>query len=161
MEAAMQQHSRRQDVRRTVDAIDETRRSEHFRNPDRPDAMFVRPRRGRQDPEVIKAQTRLRTAHWRNQQDRRGAPTTYQIGMSVIAALVTSRIDDITEADRGLVGAMLTDLQARGFSIDETKAVLRKLRNRMVDPADRAGEPVESTRARSTPSAGVHTSSLF
>lgn len=119
------------DATRIVKQINETRRSEHFRNPDRPDAMFVRPRRGGQDPEVIKAQTRLRTAHWRNQQDRRGAPTTYQIGMSVIAALVTSRIGDITEADRGLVGAMLKDLQARGFSIDETKAVLRKLRHRM------------------------------
>lgn len=148
----MRSNGRQQDVRRTVEMIDETRRSEYFRDPDRPDSTFVRPRRGRQDPEIVKAQTRLRTAHWRNQQDRKGAPTTYQIGMSVIAALVTARMSDITETDRGLIGAMLTDLQARGFSVMETKAVLRRLRNRMVDPGDRQDEATETTSAPLTPS---------
>jgi hypothetical protein len=152
MEAAMRITGRQQDVRQTVDAIDETRRSEYFRDPDRPDATFVRPRRGRQDPEIVRAQTRLRTAHWRNQQDRKHAPNTYQIGMAMLVALLTTKQSELTEEDRGLIGKMLTDLVARGFNMTETKAVLRRLRNRMVDPADREGEATETTSAPLTPS---------
>jgi hypothetical protein len=65
--------------------------------------------------------------------------------MAMIKALVTSRFVELTEQDRGLVGQMLVDLRNRGFDLEESKKMLRKLRNRMVDPADRAGEPGEST----------------
>lgn len=89
------------EVDRIVARIDETRAAEHFRNPDRPNAKFIR-RRRRQDPAIGRAKTRLRTADYRNRLDRRGAPSTAQIGMSLVVALVTANLGDLTEADRGL-----------------------------------------------------------
>lgn len=134
--------SRRTDeTARIVAALDETRSAEHFRNPDRPDATFLRSRRGRQPVEVIRAQARVRVAHWRSQQDRKGAPTTAQIGQALVAALVTAKLDELTRADHDLVTRMLQDLENRGFDLGEAKATLRRLRSRLVDPADRAGEP--------------------
>jgi hypothetical protein len=94
------------DVIRIVQQLDETRRAEHWRNPDRPDARFVRSP-GRQDPKISRAKTRIRTAHYRNRLDQRGAPSTYQIGMSLVCALVTARLDELTEVDRGIVGRAL------------------------------------------------------
>jgi hypothetical protein len=121
---------------RIVAKIDETRVAEHWRNPDRPDSKFVKPRR-LQDPAIVRAKARLRTAAYRNRLDARAAPSTYQIAMALVVALVTSRLDELTESDRGLVGRMLVNLQNSGFSVVESKAMLRRLRNRIVDPADR------------------------
>jgi hypothetical protein len=57
------------DVDRIVAKIDETRIAEHWRNPDRPDAKFVK-RRRRQDPKITRAKTRARTAVYRNRLDQ-------------------------------------------------------------------------------------------
>jgi hypothetical protein len=65
--------------------------------------------------------------------------------MALVTALVTATLDELTEADRGIVRRALVDLQGRGFSIIEAKDMLRRLRNRMVDPADLEGESTEST----------------
>jgi hypothetical protein len=132
------------DVDRIVAQIDETRVAEHWRNSDRPNGQFVKKRR-RQDPKIRRAKTRVRTAHYRNRLDQRGAPSTYQIAMALVTALVTATLDELTEADRGIVRRALVDLQGRGFSIIEAKDMLRRLRNRMVDPADLEGESTEST----------------
>jgi hypothetical protein len=123
-----------------VAVLDETRETEYFRNPDRPSGRFIQNRRW-QDPEVSRAKARIRTAHWRNRMDARGAPTASQIGMAMVKSLVTSRLDELTDAERSLIGRALVELQVRGFCIVETKNVLRKLRNRLVDEADRPGEP--------------------
>jgi hypothetical protein len=101
--------------------------------------------RSRQDPAIVRAKTRARTALYRNRRDQRGAPSTHQIAMAMVVALVTARLDELTEVDRGIVGRALQDLQSRGFSIIEAKDMLRKLRNRMVDPADREDQQTEST----------------
>jgi hypothetical protein len=132
------------DVDRIVAKINETRQSEHWRNPDRPNSRFVKQVR-RQDPKITRAKTRARTALYRNRLDQRGAPSTHQIAMALVVALVTARLDELTEVDRGIVGRALVDLQGRGFSVVEAKNMLRKLRNRMVDPADLEGESTEST----------------
>jgi hypothetical protein len=132
------------DVDRIVAKINETRQSEHWRNPDRPNSRFVKQVR-RQDPKITRAKTRARTALYRNRLDERGAPSTHQIAMAMVVALVTARLDELTEVDRGIVGRALVDLQGRGFSVVEAKNMLRKLRNRMVDPADLEGESTEST----------------
>jgi hypothetical protein len=84
--------------------------------------------------------------------DRRACPTTNQIGMALVMALVTSSIDDLTEADRGITGRALVDLVARGFDLREAQSMLRRLRNRLVDPKDREGEPGESTGEALSPS---------
>jgi hypothetical protein len=50
------------DVDRVVAELDATRRTEFFRDNDmRPDSRFVRDR-GRQDPMITRAKTRIRTA---------------------------------------------------------------------------------------------------
>lgn len=64
--------------------------------------------------------------------------------MALVRALITSKLRELTWTDRDLVGRMLVDLQARGFSIEEAKKVLRRMRTRYVDPGDRAGEPDDS-----------------
>jgi hypothetical protein len=133
-----------EEVARIVSRIDETRASEHWRNPDRPDGRVVKTRR-KQDPAISRAKARLRTAAYRNRLDQRSAPSTQQIGMSMVVALVTSQMDQLTEADRGLVARMLADLQNRGFSVSESQAMLRRLRDRIVDPADRGDRSTEST----------------
>lgn len=132
------------DVDRVVREIDATRETEFWRDPDRPDSRVFRGR-GRVPKEVVRAQTRLRTAHWRIQMDRRKAPTAEQIGMSVLYALITSRMSELTFTDRDLLARALMDLQARGFSVVEAKATLRRMRNRYVDPADRDAETSKCT----------------
>lgn len=128
------------ETERRVAALDGLRRTTFFRDPDRPDARVLK-RLDPVPPEVRRAQARLRTAHWRKKMDRDRRPSAGQIGMSLVAALVTARLDEITEKDRGLVGRMLLELQSRGFSIEQAKATLRRMRTKYVDPADRAGEP--------------------
>lgn len=119
------------EVRRIVNQLDETRRSEYFRNPDRPDGR-IRGRRQRQSPEVIKAKSRIRVAHWRNVQDERRAPTTAQIGAALVAALALSgRINTLSPDEPGIVGAMLTDLRQRGFDMNELVATMQRLRVRL------------------------------
>ena len=148
------------DVARTVAVIDKARLEYACRDPDRPDAKFVpvrssqdpeivkakrqRVRRSRTDPQVVKAQTRRRTAHWRRDLDTRRAPTTAQVAMAMLTALVTSGLDELTPSDRGLVGRMLLDLQARGFSISETQATLRRLRKRIGETAGSTSRPTDS-----------------
>ena len=129
-----------------VDRISEMNEARHgyfFRDPDRPDPKFVKSF-GRVPPEVKRAQTRLRTARWRSDMDRRKAPTLRDVGMALATALATTAFrSQLTPGDLNLLQRALLDLKARGFSIDETKRTLRRLRIRMVDPADREGEELE------------------
>ncbi|MCK1540343.1 hypothetical protein ABIB75_001075 [Bradyrhizobium sp. GM2.2] len=134
------------EIDRVVAAIDETRRAEHWRSPDRPDANVFKLRE-RVPPEVTRAQGRLRTAHWRVKMDSRRAPDSREIGMSLVHALITTKLTAMTWTDKDLVARMLMDLQARGYDVNEAKATLRRMRNRYVDPADRAAEPSESCAA--------------
>ncbi|MCK1336846.1 hypothetical protein IVB38_12640 [Bradyrhizobium sp. 38] len=133
------------DVDRVVAELDRTRRAEHFRDHDgRPDPRIFKPLR-RVPIEVVRAQTRIRTAHWRNQMDRRKAPTASQIGMALVWALINARLPEMTWTDKDLLARALMDLQARGFSVVQAKATLRRLRNRHVHLGDRDGEPTAST----------------
>lgn len=140
------------DVDKVVAQLNDNRRHRHFRNPDRPDSVFVK-LRDRRPAEVIRAQGRIRTASYRNALDRRCAPTNAQIGQAMVLALVTGRLDDVTEADRGLVGRALLNLRSRGFDIVEAKLMLRRLRNRLVDPADWDGESRDNGVEAITPTA--------
>lgn len=111
----------------------------------RPSREFV-PVRRRQDPEVKRIRAQQRTAAWRAEGDRLRRPEARDIGMALISALVTSPdLLDMTGGELRFVGAALADLEARGFDREQTKRVLRRLRNRMVDPDDRQGEESETT----------------
>ncbi|MDT4740254.1 hypothetical protein [Bradyrhizobium sp. WYCCWR 12699] len=77
--------------------------------------------------------------------DRRKAPTVEQVGLSLAVALATSSWSDKwTSLDYDLLRRALDDLKARGFSIDEARRTLRRLRIKLVDPGDRQGEADES-----------------
>lgn len=140
-ETTMKNSAKTCEVDRIVAMIDETRASEHFRSPDRPDSKFVKPRR-RQDPAIRRAKTRLRTANYRNRLDKRCAPSTAVIGMALVMALVTSKRSSLTDSDRDLVGRALSDLQERGFDIMEVLDTLQRLRRRVttVDRIDEDGD---------------------
>lgn len=137
---------RRQLTPEDVDLISEmdAAKGAYFqRDADRADNRFVKPRR-RQPIEVRRAQQRLRTARWRREKDRRRAPTVAEVGMSLAVALATTSWSDrLTSADYDLIRRALDALQARGFSIEEAKRTLRRLRIRLVDPGDRQGEESE------------------
>lgn len=125
---------------RIVGSIDATRKTEHWRDHDgRPDAKAFKSR-GRVAPEVVRAQTRLRTAHWRTVMDRKRSPDSREIGMSLVYALITAKLSEITRSDRDLIARMLVDLQARGYDVVEARSTLRRLRNRYVAPGDRDGD---------------------
>lgn len=157
----MAQKLRPDDVVR-IKEMDSVRATVFFRDPDRPDPAFVKSRRCVAQ-EVRRAQQRLRTAKWRSAMDARKAPTAEQIGMAMCVALATSKLGELTTEDRQLVQAALHNLKANGFSIDEAKATMRRLRNRLVDPKDREGEPAESCGRPLLPSAwsGDEVEALF
>jgi hypothetical protein len=124
-----------------VRRIDAVRREYFERDPARPASRFVKDRvRSGVHPEVVKAQARLRTARWRRENDGKKAPSLDQIGRSLAVALVTSKLAELTVAEARIVERALNDLKRREFDIDEAKATLRRLRNKLVSPADRPGE---------------------
>ena len=149
-----------EDVGRIVAKIDETRLAEHFRNPDRPNARCVKAVR-RQDPAIGRAKTRLRTAHYRNRLDQAKRPSASQIGMAFAVAFATAQSTTMTASDWNLVGRAMADLQSRGYDLAAATETLRRIRHRMVDPADRKGEACESTAAPIQPNAWETTSTVF
>lgn len=152
---------RSSDVDNLVGQIDKTRESVFFRDPDRPSTKFIGSRQ-RQDPRVRRAKTRARTAAWRNDLDRLRRPESADIGKALVTALVTSKnLLDMTEPEIRFVTAALAELESRGFDRAQTLRVLRRLRNRMVDPGDRQGEESESTGPAIMPSSRKTTSALF
>jgi hypothetical protein len=149
------------DVDRIVDQIDKRRESEFWRDPDRPSTKFV-PARRKQDPKIVKAKGRTRTAAWRNACDRLGRPEAREIGMAMVTALVTSEhLLDMTEQEVRFVSAALSDLEARGFDRAQTLMVLRRLRNRLVALDDRKGEDSESEGPAIVPSSSKTPPAIF
>jgi hypothetical protein len=136
---------RSKEVDTLVDQIDKTRESVFFRDPDRPSTTFM-PARKKEDPRIRRAKTRARTAAWRNDLDRQRRPESADIGKALLLALVMSKnLLDMTQPEVQFVTAALDDLAVRGFDRAQTLKVLRRLRNRLMDPADLQGEEPESS----------------
>ena len=126
------------EIARIVEQIDRTRIEEHFRLPDRPDARFVKAE-GRVPPEVVRAQTRLRTAHWRTRMDSRRRPTLDQVGRALAVAFAGHPdFREIYRLEGSILDRAMVDLESRGFSPTEAQDVLRKLRRKLVEQADRS-----------------------
>jgi hypothetical protein len=135
---------RSSDIDKIVNQIDQSRESTFWRDPDRQSREFI-PRR-KQDPKIRRAKARARTAAWRNELDRLGRPECRDIGMALVVALVTSQnLMDMTGPEVRFVSAALADLEHRGFDRAQVLRVLRRLRNRLLDPAGRKGEESETT----------------
>lgn len=140
-ESKVTKSAKSDDVGRIVEAIDETRVAEHFRNPDRPSTRFVKPR-SRQDPAIGRAKTRLRTALYRSRLDQRCAPSTADVGMALVVALATvPAVESLSRGELNLVGRALADLQRRGFDLNEVKSTLRRLRARMREQSSEQDGP--------------------
>lgn len=109
------------------------------RGADRPDGKFVRLRLV--DDQLTKAKQRLRTAVWRDANDRKGRPTSDQIGRALLMAVCTTRdFAKLLDADLSVVRRATDDMVARGFKLSEIHSVMRKIRWRHVDRGDRAEE---------------------
>jgi hypothetical protein len=147
----MSQKLRHDDVVRIAE-LDDMRKTQFFRAPDRPASLFVKLRR-RTPAEVKKAQGRMRTARWRSDMDARKAPTVAQIGMALAAALATTQnIGQLTVEDMLLVQRALHRLKANGFDVAEARKTMCRLRKKLVDPVDRESEQAGSSAAPIWPS---------
>lgn len=148
----MQRQQSEAEVLRIVGQIDETRRNLfEIDRDDAPDGRAFRDR-GRQDIRIKRAKTRLRTAAYRKRLAERRIATPDQVAMAILKSLVTSSVEDLLQGDRNLLARTLMDLQARGFDVSATTKALRRLRNELMDPADREGEATESTGPAIVPS---------
>lgn len=132
--------TRKQVASAVVAEIDEVRVSTFSRNPDRPDARFVRNRvSGGRD--VAKARQRLRTAAWRRSNDERGRPTADQIGRALLMAVVTSPdFADLIDRELTVVRRALNSMQSNGFDLNEIQDVMRRIRRRHSNSVDRDAE---------------------
>lgn len=132
------------EVNRIVGQIDATRADlfsmDHV---DRPQAKAFTGR-VKQDPRITRAKTRARTAAWRKRNAELKRATSQELCMAMWKALATSTRKDLTHTDMNLVGRAFADLQLRGFDIREAKSYLHRLRDSVVDPADRSEGVMES-----------------
>jgi hypothetical protein len=113
-----------------ISHIDLLQRQRHPRSESRPRSRTIE-QAGRPDPALRKAKDRLRTAAWRNEQDQLGRPEASVIAMALLKALCTiESVEQVDEKFAGIMTKALQDLEARGFSLAETKAVMRRLRKR-------------------------------
>lgn len=104
-----------------------------------PDGRAFR-KRVKEDVRITRAKSRLRMAAWRKKNAEARRASTDQIVRAMLLALVTSQQSDLQQSDRNLIGKVLVDLDRRGFDLHAAKASLRRLRDEIVPPADRAGE---------------------
>ena len=122
----------------SVAEIDQVRIATFTRNPDRPSGQFVRNRVTGDSRDVARARQRLRTAAWRAENDRRARPTSDQIGRALLMAVVTSPdFASLIDNELTVVRRALNAMSENGFSISEVQDVMRKIRRRHVNPADR------------------------
>jgi hypothetical protein len=123
----------------TVAEIDEVAKT-FERLPDRPDPKFyVRPRK---DVAKAKALNRLRNRVWRQSNDRRGRPTSAQLGAALLYAVCMHEdFASLIESDLSIVRSAVNDLCRRGCRIEEVEDMLRKIRRRRIPASDRSGTP--------------------
>lgn len=113
-----------------ISHIDQLRRQYHPRSESRPRSRTIE-HAGRPDPAVTKAKDRFRTAGWRGRNDQLRRPEANTISMAILKVICTAEsMDQFDEKSIVILTKALHDLEARGFSLAETKAVMRRLRKR-------------------------------
>ena len=119
----------------SVAEIDQARAAYFERNPDRPQGR-VRVR-SRKPAEILKAESRMRTAAWRNQNDGRKRPEAYHCAMQFLASMLVivrqsghEGLQDFRETERAFQHALAT-LEARGYDKVQAMAVFKRLTRRV------------------------------
>ncbi|MHB8267124.1 hypothetical protein [Bradyrhizobium sp.] len=113
-----------------ISRINQLQRQYHPRSESRPRSRTIE-HSGRPDPAVTKAKDRFRTAGWRSENDKLGRPEASTISMAILKAVCTAEsVDQFDEKSVGILTKALRDLEARGYSLAETKVVMRRLRKR-------------------------------
>ena len=115
--------------RETVADIDRTRRSS-FERGSRPVSRTT-PAKPPADPDVRRAQGRLRTAAYRCALDRRKAPESDVVGLAILAAAVTIEKDAIDAGSLRIVQLAFDDLISRGYARAEIETVFRRFRGKL------------------------------
>jgi hypothetical protein len=120
-------------IQQTVEQIDAARKAYFERSPDRPQGR-VRTRT-RKPAEVVKAESRMRTAAWRASLDKRGRPETDQVALQFLVSLVEvaresgSEVEDLPETKKAF-DKMFNAMAERGFQRNEVEAVVKRLTRR-------------------------------
>jgi hypothetical protein len=117
----------------SVAEIDQARAAYFERNPDRPQGR-VRAR-SRKPADVLKAESRMRTAAWRSQLDKLGRPESDQVALQFLVCLIDvareagHEVADLPETRRAF-DRMFAAMSERGFQRSEVEAVVRRMTRR-------------------------------
>jgi len=123
----------------TVAEIDRARESYFTRSTDRPQGRIRM--RSRKPGEVKKAESRLRTAAWRDGLDKRGRPESDAVALQLLVCLIhVARdsgyaVEDLPETKRAF-DRMFSIMEQRGFQRSEVAAVVKRLTRRTGDRDD-------------------------
>jgi hypothetical protein len=121
-------------VQQTVAEIDAAKGAYFERSADRPQGR-VRAR-SRKPAEILKAESRMRTAAWRHENDKQRRPEGFAVAMQFLVSTVSlareSGLDglDAFRPSEAAFQHALSELVARGFDMEASKAVFRRLTRR-------------------------------
>ncbi len=122
----------------SVSEIDQIKELTFERLPDRPDGAIIRVPRAKLAKEEARALQRLRTAAWRQQNDRRRRPTSDQVARALLVAVCASPdFLALVDSEISVVRIAVDDLVERGFRLDEIQDVMRGIRRRVSKRAKR------------------------
>ncbi len=120
--------------KQTVAEIDAARSAYFERSPDRPQARIRV--RSRKPEEIKKAESRMRTAAWRQENDKLRRPEGFAVAMQFLVSTVSlaresglEGLDAFRPSEAAFQHA-LDELVARGFDRDAAKAVFKRLTRR-------------------------------
>jgi hypothetical protein len=121
-------------IQQSVADIDAAREAYFGRSPDRPQGSARA--RSRKPPEILKAESRLRTAAWRQANDKSGKPEAFVVALQFLVSTVSLAREkgleglDAFRSSEAAFQHALDELVARGFDREAAKAVFRRLTRR-------------------------------
>jgi hypothetical protein len=121
-------------IQQSVAEIDAGRMQYFERSPDRPSARARA--RSKKPVEIVKAESRLRTAAWRQANDKLGKPEAFAVAMQFLVSTVSLAREtgleglDAFRPSEAAFQRALSELVARGFDMEASKAVFRRLTRR-------------------------------
>lgn len=118
----------------SVAEINAGRKAYFDRSPDRPQGRVRQ--RSRKPSEILKAESRLRTAAWRADLDKRGRPESAAVALQFLVSLIDVaresdfEVEDLPETKRAF-DRLFDTMTQRGFQRTEVEAVVKRLTRRV------------------------------